>query len=42
MGQAPGKKVEKTGLLFDDRSGDNLVDRQVVFIRLFFIFLIFK
>lgn len=26
IGQAPGKKVEETGILFNDKSGENLVD----------------
>lgn len=26
IGQAPGKKVEKSGILFNDKSGENLVD----------------
>ena len=26
IGQAPGKKVEETGILFDDKSGDKLVN----------------
>ena len=26
IGQAPGKKVEETGILFNDKSGDNLID----------------
>ena len=26
IGQAPGKKVEKTGILFNDKRGENLVD----------------
>ncbi|WP_296114477.1 uracil-DNA glycosylase family protein [uncultured Anaerococcus sp.] len=26
IGQAPGKKVEETGVLFNDKSGENLVD----------------
>ncbi|WP_299033053.1 uracil-DNA glycosylase family protein, partial [uncultured Anaerococcus sp.] len=26
IGQAPGKKVEDTGILFNDKSGENLVD----------------
>ena len=26
IGQAPGKKVEETGILFNDKSGERLVD----------------
>lgn len=26
IGQAPGKKVEESGILFNDKSGENLVD----------------
>lgn len=26
IGQAPGKRVEETGILFNDKSGDNLID----------------
>ena len=36
IGQAPGKKVEETGILFNDKSGENLVSWLVITITLIF------